>query len=639
MPTSNCSRRIHGAVYVIALVMGVFQIVTSYKRVLSPVPLQNVHLMLALLLIYLMAIAKELETKKRAARLALYTAALAVSLAGTLYIHVNYVDMVLRVGKANTADIVVGVAMILVTVAATCLSFGAAIPVLTGLFILYMFIGKSLPGILYHSGFSFRRVVMTMVTNFGGIYGTLLNVSATFIALFMIFGGVLGSTGGSRFFMDLALGIAGRFSAGPAMSAVISSALMGSINGSATANVATTGVFTIPLMKQRGYAPHFAGAVEAVASTGGMFLPPVMGVGAFVMAELTGISYAVIAASAALPAILYYLLASVVVIQRSRKMGLKPIPVEDIQPLRKTMKEGWMFLLPIVAIIYCMVEGFSISKAALVGLGVVFLIFLYKLCTARRGQALTLSGWKPLLDGTVDGVKQVTGIAASMACVGMMVDCIVCSGLATRLVSLVLKLGANSSFASLVIVMLVALLFGMGVPTTASYVILAVMAAPALLQLGLPVLSVHLFLYYFTIIGNVTPPVGSACIVASKMSGGDYYKTCFEACKMSFCAFILPYIFVYRPEMLSQGSFWAVVEVMLTAALGLFALAMAFERMFLVKNSLAEQAMLTVIAAVLIYPSPLWLSCLALAGYAAIGLRQYKPYKAALAAARQESAL
>jgi TRAP-type uncharacterized transport system fused permease subunit len=219
------------------------------------------------------------------------------------------------------------------------------------------------------------------------------------------------------------------------------------------------------------------------------------------------------------------------------------------------MKEGWMFLLPIVAIIYCMVEGFSISKAALVGLGVVFLIFLYKLCTARRGQALTLSGWKPLLDGTVDGVKQVTGIAASMACVGMMVDCIVCRA-SPRAGPPRFEARRQQLVRLAVIVMLVRAPVRHG---RADHRLLrhseAVMAAPALLQLGCRAVGppVPLQLHF---IATSRPRWGAPRIVASKMSGGDYYKTCFEACKMSFCAFILPYIFVYRPEMLSQGSFW-----------------------------------------------------------------------------------
>jgi TRAP transporter 4TM/12TM fusion protein len=615
--------KLRKAIFIICLFMGIFQIITSTFRFLSPIPLQNIHIMIAYVIIFLLAMEKNNKTSSSI----VYTIFILLTLVATIYIHINYENIVQNVGQFSFADYTIGLLLILITLEATRSSFGIAIPLLTIIFLIYMFVGPYLPGILYHGGFSLKRVISTATISFGGMYGTLLNVSATFLALFMIFGGMLGYTGASEFFMNLALAVGGKMRSGPAMAAVISSGLMGSINGSAVANVATTGVFTIPMMKERGYEPHFAGAVEAAASTGGMILPPVMGVGAFVMAELTGISYAKIAGAALIPALLYYLLIGATIVLHSKKLNLKIEQNSNLPPVWKTLKNGFFHFIPIAAIIYCMVKGYSVTKAGLMGIWTEVIIFVAITILKNPKEAFRKERWLPVLEGVVDGMKGLTGIAATLACVGIMVDCIVSSGLAHRLVGIVLSLGGRSQFLSLFITMIIALIFGMGVPTTASYIILSTMAAPALIQAGLPLLSVHLFVYYFTIIGAITPPVGNACIVASKMASANYNKTCFEAIKLSASAFILPFIFVFRPELLAQGSFLEIVEVAFTATIGLIVLSMTFERIMLVETNIFEQILLIGIGLILIYPAPLWLSIIAIIILAGIYLIQKKRAK------------
>lgn len=604
--------------------MAFFQLYSSTVRTITPTLLQNMHIAFAYAIIFLSAIEKASDSASGKITKIFYGALLILALGATAYIHIYYDDLIFNVGMAEPRDILVGIVLILVTLEATRSSFGMAIPLLTIICIIYMFIGPRLPGIFYHGGFSLRRVVSTLTISFGGMYGSLLSASASFIALFMLFGGLLGKSGASQFFMDMAMGIGGKTKAGPALAAVISSGLMGSINGSAVANVVTTGVFTIPMMKDRGYEPHFAGAVEATASTGGMLLPPVMGVGAFIMAELTGISYAKICAAAATPAILYYILCGASVIFHSSRLNLKQMSVEELPSVRKTFKHGFYYLLPIIVIIWYMSIGYSVSKSALAGIKIQFAIFFFKLLLTTPKRLLTAEAWKNIGDGLVDGVKSIVGVAATLACVGIMVDCIVCTGLAHRLVIIVLALGRSEPVYSLVITMVIALVFGMGVPTTASYILLATMAAPALVEAGLPLLGVHLFCYYFTVIGAVTPPVGNAAIVASRMAGANYNKTCFSAVKLALSGFVLPFIFVLRPAMLMQGSLFEILEVSLTAAVGLVALSAFFECWLLVKATVIEEILLLIAAVLLVYPSPLWISGAALLIFAFVIFSQKK---------------
>lgn len=618
-------------IYIVAVAMGIFQLFTQMFRVLAPTLLQNTHLIFAYFLIFTMAIRDNIAKKRSPLITVFYVLCLAVSMWALFHMEFNYSKIINSIGRHDAITIACGACLIVTTIIAAKMTFGTAIPALGLVGVVYMFVGPYLPGIFRHGGFTFKRIIATLSVNFGGMYGTLLSVSATFLALFMIFGGLLSSCGGGEFFIDFALAIGGRFRAGPALAAVLSSALMGSINGSATANVATTGVFTIPLMKSRGYSKDFAGAVESIASTGGMILPPVMGVGAFVMAEITGIPYSTIALSAAIPAIIYYLLCVFIVILRSEKLQLERLPKEEIPKLWPVLKGGFYYLLPVCGIVYCMIAGYSVSRAGLIGIALVIFGYLAKLAVYDRKTLFSLTPIKNIAKGLYDGIMSTLNVAATLACIGLFVESITATGLANRLVTLILNLGGDNWFLCLLITMIVALIFGMGVPTTGSYIILAVMAAPALVKIGLPLLSVHLFIYYYTILGNITPPVGSACLVASRISDGSYFGTCAESMKMGISAFILPFIFVYQPAFLGQGSVPQILLVSLSALLGMLSLSFVFEKYAFTKLSIVEVVLFFACAVGLVLPLSVLPSLAAVVAFAALAFVNYRKYKKAAA--------
>ena len=613
---------------ILAFTMAVFQIYSSLYRPLSDITLQNVHIAFAYTLIFLGSMIDAEGKKFSTLRRVIYGLAIVVSLVCISYMLINQRTLIANIGRQDQSAYVIGALLAIVTLYATYKSFGPAIPILTMIIISYMVWGRYLDSpIFFHGGFSARRIISTLNISFGGMYGTLLNVAATFLALFMIFGGLLGKSGASEFFMKLAMAIGGRTKAGPALAAVIGSALVGSINGSAVANVATTGPFTIRMMKDRGYKPHFAAAVEAVASTGGMFLPPIMGVGAFIMADITGISYARIIFYALVPALLYFLVCTVVVILQSEKLNLSVVSNEDIPPLGKTFREGFFYLFPIIAIIWALVVGYSITRAGLFGIFVLLAIIVIKIFVVNRNDIWNIfryATWKPLVEGSVDGIRSLIGVSATMACIGMMVDCLINTGLTNRLLAVIVQFGAQQQLMSLLLITIVALVIGAGIPTTATYILLATMAAPPLVEIGFSLISVHLFLYYFALIGSITPPVGNAAIVAAKIGEADYYKTCFVSMKMAAAAFILPFIFIYRNELLMIGYFMDCLDAIVTCAIGLVLLCCFFERFMFIRCTIWEQIALLIASIMLIFPFPLFISGIALMVAIIIAVRQFK---------------
>lgn len=628
---------------IIAVAMCCYQILNSQYNIFAPIENQNIHLLFALLIIFLGDMIRAKTARGKLLNLAL----IACSLFGTAYIHINYNALALRAGVLTLQDTVVGVLLIVLAIESCRRTFGLIIPAMTVTAIIYMLYGNYTSGIFYHGGFSFPRTVASLTTTFNGLYGSLLGVSASFIAIFMIFGGLLNATGGGSLFMDLAKSIGGKFKAGPALTAVISSGLMGSINGSATANVATTGVVTIPLMKKSGFTPAFAGAVEAAASTGGMILPPIMGVGAFVMAELTGIPYYEIALAALIPALLYYLLVFMVVIFYANKSAVAHVTFEDTKSVPAILKEKGYNLIPVVAICYGLFKGYSPTTAGLYGIYSLICIALAVAIAGKPGNILAVSRWgeivsnllrnprsvlawpcwKQFVEGFIDGAKNAAMVAAILAAVGIMVQAAVATGLAHRFV-FELLLMAETIFVALLLTMGLALFFGMGVPSTASYILLSSLVAPVLVKLGVPLLAAHLFIYYYTIIANLTPPVGSAAIVASRIADANFTKTCFISMRLAMVALILPFMFVYKPALLAQGSFIDIFETAAFAAIGLVAFAAGWEGWLLTSTSWFERALLLLAGVLLIPPLPLWISAVAMAILAVPALLQWRKSRA-----------
>lgn len=628
MTREKISTIIGKSIFYIAVAMALFQLYNSIFPGIDPVALQNMHLMFSFVIIFLGVIKKELLNDKSKYRVLYSIAILILALGATLYVQFNHTEMVLRVGQATKMDLIIGVILLIVTIDATRVTFGKAIPIIIIIGIAYMITGPYFSGILYHGGFSYKRIISTLVTNFSGLYGSLLRTSATYIALFMIFGGLLTTTGAGQFFVDMAMVIGGRYRAGAGLAAIIASGLMGMINGSAVAVVATTGVLTIPLMIKRGYNPSFAAALSAVASTGGMILPPVMGVGAFIMAELTGNTYAMVAYSALVPALLYYTLCASVVVVRVNKIGLQPLPAKDIPDAKSTMREGILYIVPILGLIYALARGYSTSRAALIAIALLIVIKILKIIVTEPRKILDVNSYKSIVEGLAEGGKGCTGIAVTMACVGVLGNTLISTGLANRLINMILQLGNEGALFSLIITALLTIVLGCGVPTTAAYIVMAMMAAPTLVKIGLPALGVHLFIFYFAAIANLTPPVAPATIVASRISNSNYVEACGYAMKMCISAFVLPFIFVFRKEMLLQGNIFDIIHVVGSAFIGLVALSFFMERYIFTKNTILQQIALIICSVMLILPMQIGYTILAIVLISMVIFQQRKTIRA-----------
>ena len=525
-----------------------------------------------------------------------------------------------------------GASLILILFVATYRTFGKALPILVGIFLLYGRYGYVVPGMLYHAGIAWPRLIVSVTTNLSGMFGTVLEVSSTYIVLFMIFGGLLDASGAGNFFIKFAMSAGGKSRSGAAQAAVISSGLVGSINGSAVANVASTGVFTIPLMKDRGYEPHFAGAVEACASTGGMIMPPVMGVAAFVMSGITGIPYTKIALAALVPALLYYVTISFSVHLRALKKGFKPLTDDEIPSMKEVMFNGAHFMTPLIVIVILMVSGMSAMRSAFFGC-VSLLVVVAIRETIRDPKYLTRKDFYVMIyQGFVSGAKSSMSVAAACAAMGIMTQVIINTGMATKIVFLIKSLAGGHMFAALFLTCVISIFFGMGVPTTASYILVASLGAPVLIELGYPTLAVHLFIYYYAILANITPPIASAALVGSQIAKAPYMQTGWTAVRLGLPGFILPFLFVYHPELLLEGSFFACASVILSCLLGMFCMACFFEGWFFTRLSVVEMVGMAAATFLLVKPGT-YSDLIGLAIFLAIFFFQYKKGKAAKASA------
>lgn len=589
---------------VIALAMSLYHLWQVMIPSMDPTLHQDIHLAFALTLVFLSAMnVKNCEKPKLA--LASQIASiifLAFSLISTLYIYVNFDALVNRAGRYTSVDTIIGVIMILAVLEATRRTYGLLLPSLVVIAILYGHFGYLLPGLLHHSGYSWPRLVASVTTYLYGIFGTVLDVSATYIVLFMIFGGLLEASGAGEFFIKVAIALGGKTRSGAAQAAVIGSGLVGSINGSAVANVASTGTFTIPMMKDRGYEPHYAGAVESVASTGGMIMPPVMGVGAFIMSGIIGVPYAKIALCALVPALFYYVTCGISVHMRALRNGFKPLPDEMIPNKKELFKKDGIFFLPLLAIIVLLMSGTSVMRSAFLGCVVLVVCFLLKNSIHNPKFILSKEFWMFLFNGLVSGAKSAMTVAAACAAMGIVTQIFVMTGLAMNIVFFIKTLSGNVGILALVLTMAVTILFGMGVPTTAAYVLVASLAGSVLGELGFNSIAVHLFIYYFAALANITPPVASAALVASKIAKSDYFKTAATATRLGLPGFILPFMFAYHQELLLMGDPLSIISIVFSCGVGLFCMCACFEGYILRKLNLVERLLMAVCAVCGIIP-------------------------------------
>lgn len=584
-------------VALIAVAMSCFHFYTSGFGLLLAQKQGAVHLAFTLALVFLLYPASSKQSKTSG--IPFYDFILgAIGVASALYLVVFFNELVTRAGLPTQTDLIMGFLLIATLLEATRRISNPVLPCLAIIALLYCYFGRSMPDMLAHRGFNVARIVNHMYLGTEGIFGTPLEVSSTFVFMFILFGAVLEKTGLGKFIIDLSLALAGWSTGGPAKVAVVSSGLMGTVSGSSVANVCTTGMFTIPLMKSVGYEPYFAGAVEAVASTGGQIMPPVMGAAAFIMAQILGVPYIEVAIAAVVPALLYYFAVMVQVHFEACRLGLRGIPWKQLPPLGPLLKTKGFLLIPLVAIIYFLLAGYTPLKAAFNGILVSFV-----LSWLNKETRLTPA---KLYDAFQSGARSAIGVACACATVGMVVGMGTLTGLALKIAGAIVAMAEVSPDGSLAALaaslfslapgaevtaetaalaltkiftlfftMIASLILGMGLPTTANFIVTSTMAAPALFLLGVPPMAAYMFVFYFGIAADLTPPVALAAYAGAGIAGSDPMKTGVTSFKLALAGFLVPYIYVYNPMLLfiDVEPFY-MAQAICTALIGVFLLAM-----------------------------------------------------------------
>ena len=484
----------------------------------------------------------------------------------TIYLIVDFDNMLYRVGvDPNGYDVLFATITFLIILEMGRRLQGYVLPILALVCLAYALWGDYLPGLWGHRGYSFQRVV-TYLFSLEGIFGPPLAASSTFIILFILFGAALQSSGAGRLFIDTSLAIAGGARGGPAKVAVFASSLFGTMSGSSVTNVVTTGTFTIPLMKSIGYRPAFAGAVETVASTGGQLMPPVMGVTAFVMAEVTGIPYLKIAAAGLIPAILFYVAVYFMIGVEAKNLGLSGLPKSELPRLWDVLRLNGHLLLPIFVLIYFLVYvRVSPMKSAFYAIGAAVVASWFR--------QETRMGAKRMAEALYRTMEGVIHVATPSALAGVVVGVLSLTGLGLKVTDLLLSYVGESKFLGLLAVMLVSIVLGMGVPTVAAYLVAAAAAGPALVKLGVPLLSAHMFIFYYAVLATMTPPVAASAFAAGALAEAHPMQVGFMAVRLGIAAYIVPFMFVYGDSLLMQGSWGGIGVAVATALFGVYALA------------------------------------------------------------------
>lgn len=549
----------------VAVSMSVFHLYVAFVGPPDAYVMRGLHLAFALVLAFLLMPGLNGQAERvgwfdvllvlAAAAAALYPSMNLSYIQGRMY----YVD------DPRMADYVFGGALIVLIMEATRRATGWALPITAMVFLVYgLTLGNQSVGIMLDQ--------LYLTTE--GIFGIPLYVSATYVMLFILFGAFVERSGAGQLFMDFALALAGHTSGGPAKVAVITSSLFGTVSGSAVANVMTTGTFTIPLMMRTGYRPAFAGAVEAVASTGGQLMPPIMGAAAFVMAEFLGVSYLTVAGFAILPAVLYYVAVFMAVHFEAKRIGLVGLPKADLPRLRQVLVERGHLFLPLVVIIVVLLAGYSAAFSALCGIGSVIPTTWLRASTRKT---FTLGA---IVEALESGARNTLVVALACACAGIVIGTITLTGLGLAFTGVVLALSQNSLILALLLTMLAGILLGMGLPTTPAYIVQVALLVPALVKLGVQVEAAHLFVLYFAVLSAITPPVAMAVYAANGLSRGTLMETSWAAVKLGLTGYIIPFMFVFAPSLLLMGDVSTVLLATVTATIGVVCLAAGLHEYF-----------------------------------------------------------
>lgn len=542
-----------------AIIGGIFHLYTGGIGSLSSMLQTVIHWTIMFILVF------QIYPKKRSRSWLDLALTIAAAVCGC-YIIATWESRVNRLSPRLPAiEVVMGILLIILVLVATRRATGKFLMFTALAFLLYAKAGPYLPGILYHKGYSLDRVISVLCYSENGVFGNALSISATFIVLFVLFGAFLNACNGGQLFIDIAYSLTGGSRGGPAKTAILSSLLMGCISGSPVANVVTTGTFTIPLMKRAGYEREEACAVEAVASTGGQIMPPVMGAAAFIMADYIGIKYGQLCVAAFIPALLYYVALFFIVDFLSVRKGLVGLPREQLPLIRPTLRKGIHLFIPIIVLVACLIYGFSPMKT------VFFAILLLLVIAQTRKE--TRINFSKFFDALKEGIVGTVPVAVSCAAAGIIVGIVGLTGLGVKFSSSLIALSHGNILLALVYTMIASIILGCGLPTTAVYIILASMAAPALEQMGVPTLAAHMFVFYFGCISTITPPVALSAYAAAGIGDANQTKTGIKAFLFGIVAYIVPFMFVLSPTLLAQGGIVDILYSLFFALVGVYALA------------------------------------------------------------------
>jgi len=564
-------------VTLIAVFMSVFHIYVLGFYPITPWILYTVHLGLGSILVLMIYPMRKSAHKSLLTNIIDYILMLLVLFAGS-YLIIEMDELVYRIGVAPTPlDLVVSIILIVTVLEITRRTTGLILPILALTFILYAHYGKYIQGDLGHRGYDWDRI-LSYLNSMDAIFSVPIGASATFVFLFILFGSFLGMTGGNKFFIDVAIGATGGKRGGPAKAAVFSSALFGSVSGNSVANVVSTGVFTIPLMKKIGYSSRYAGAVESVASTGGQIMPPILGSAAFIMAQLLGTSYISIVYASIVPALLYFVTVIIMIDLQAAKLGLKGLPKNELPNLKNVlMKEGHLFI-PLLVLIFTMtVLKTSPIKAAIFAIASTIIVSFMK-----KHTRMTFS---KLIKCLVDGAQSALGMIAACATAGLVIGVLNLTGAGLKFASLILSIAGDNLALALIMTMCATIILGMGLPTTAAYLITAAVVAPALIQMGVSPLAAHMFVFYFACLSAFTPPVALAAFAAAGIADAKPMQVALTSMKIGIVAFIIPFVFVYGPAILLQGTPVQIIVSTVTALIGASVLACGVEGWFIGKRA------------------------------------------------------
>jgi TRAP transporter 4TM/12TM fusion protein len=558
------------SILIIAFVFVAFQLYTTIFLDIPEAQVRAIHLAFVIAVLFII---KPASKKYRWFRI--FDVLLGVGgVVASLYLVFNAQDILRRGGMPNSIDLVLGIVLIIVILEGTRRTSGASLCILAVLFILYAKFGSIFPGVFAHPDFRWTRIIDHLYLSLDGIFGIALSVSATFLYLFILFGSFLSETGAVDLFLKVGLAVAGKSVGGQAKVAVVASALLGTVTGSSPANVATTGNFTIPLMIRSGYSREFAGAVEAVASTGGQIMPPVMGVAAFIMAQYLNVPYSEIAVCAIIPALLYYIACWAQIHFHSARIGLKGMDAKDIPKIKEVLKTRGHMLLPLVFLVVMICAGYSAMYAAF------FTVIVTLVCSLFKKETRLSS--KKFKAAIVATAVSVAPISIATAVVGIVVGIISLTGTALLVGNSVISLAGNNVAMVLLITMVISILLGMGLPTSAVYIVAATFAAPVIIRLGIAPIPAHMFVFYFGCLSAVTPPVAVSSIVAAGLAKSSVSKTGWLAGRLAIAGFIVPFMYVFEPALLLMGdSPVGMIMPLVTSFVGVVSLSAAIEGYFL----------------------------------------------------------